>query len=174
MADQKSLSTDILEGINDIMERYFDDEFENVNELENELNRFVRSKLKEYNIPEDVISIDVDDFGGIPQICINVSKNEDYDMQEVVEIFKKINASRALKCTKEMRKMTRKGLFMSILNKVIALLLLLASGVLYSMTFVLMSELTRQSPTIALFRPAVTFAIATLIVTHSVSMLKDF
>lgn len=174
MADQKSLSTDIVKGINDIMERYFDDEFENMSELENELNQFVRSKLKEYNIPEDIISIDVDDFEGIPQICVNVSRNEDYDVQEVVEIFRKINASRALRYTKEIRKTTRKGLFMSILNRVIALSLLLASGVLYSMTFVLMSELTRQSLTIALFRPAVTFAIATLVVVHSVSMLRDF
>ena len=174
MADQKSLSTDIAEGINDIMERYFDDEFENMSELENELNQFVRSKLKEYNIPEDMISIDIDDFEGIPQICVNVSGNEDYDMQEVVEAFRKINASRALRCTEEMRKTTRKGLFMFILNRVIALSLLLTSGILYSMTFVLMSELTRQSPTIALFRPAVTFAIATLVVIHSVSMFKDF
>lgn len=174
MANQKSLSTDIAEGIDDIMERYFDDEFENMSELKNELNQFVRSKLKEYNVPEDMISIDIDDFEGIPQICVNVSGNEDYDMQEIVEAFRKINASRALRCTEEMRKTTQKGLFMFILNRIIALLLLLASGVLYSMTFVLMSELTRQSPTIALFRPAVTFAIATLVVTHSVSMLKDF
>jgi len=174
MADQKSLSTDIAEGINDIMERYFDDEFENMSELENELNQFVRSKLKEYNIPEDMISIDIDDFEGIPQICVNVSGNEDYDMQEVVEAFRKINASRALRYTEEIRKTTQKGLFMFILNRVIALSLLLTSGILYSMTFVLMSELTRQSPTIALFRPAVTFAIATLVVIHSVSMFKDF